>query len=117
MKAAPMTNATCTPTVIALTLAAVLTASPSASSAQISYRFTTDEQFDASAVRAYAGNHDAIYRHIADHADVHLANLQRWLRQPSVSAQSIGIADDQDRPLAAGALLVHLLPGTGESTS
>ena len=88
-----MTNTTCTPTVIALTLAAMLTASPSASSAQISYRFTTDEQFDASTVRAYAGNHDAIYRHIADHADVHLANLQRWLRQPSVSAQSIGIAD------------------------
>ncbi|HUF48843.1 MAG TPA: M20/M25/M40 family metallo-hydrolase [Vicinamibacterales bacterium] len=53
--------------------------------------FTTDEAFDARAVAAYAGSHDAIYAHIDQHLDAHVANLQRWVRQRSVSAQNDGI--------------------------
>lgn len=55
------------------------------------YRLTTTEKFDAATVPPYRGNHAAIYRHIDANLDRHVANLQRWLRQPSVSAQSVGI--------------------------
>ena len=57
------------------------------------FPFETDEKFDPSQIAAYAGDHPAIYQYIDDHLDQHLANLQRWLRQPSVSAQNIGIQE------------------------
>lgn len=64
----------------------------SLASAQSSrFEITTDEAFDASMIPAYSGRHVAVYQHIDEHHDQHLANLQRWLRQPSVSAQNIGI--------------------------
>ena len=56
-------------------------------------RFTTDEAFDASTISPYSGSHDAVYAHIDAHRDAHLAELQRWVRQPSVSAQNRGIAE------------------------
>ena len=34
-----------------------------------------------------------MYRHIDTHLKEHLAHLQRWVRQPSVSAQNRGIAE------------------------
>lgn len=49
--------------------------------------------YDVSAIPAYEGSHDAIYAHIDENLDDHLANLQRWLRQPSISAQDVGIDD------------------------
>jgi acetylornithine deacetylase/succinyl-diaminopimelate desuccinylase-like protein len=57
------------------------------------FRFETDSAFDASTVPAYEGRHDAVYRYIDEHLDEHLAHLQRWLRQPSISAQDVGIDD------------------------
>ncbi len=51
------------------------------------------EAFDAKSIPAYTGNHADIYAYIDQHQQAHLANLQRWLRQPSVSAQNQGIAD------------------------
>ena len=54
---------------------------------------STDEKFDAAALGSYPGNHAAIYAHIDQNLDAHLANLQRWLRQRSISAQSDGIAE------------------------
>jgi len=57
------------------------------------FRFTTTEKFDASQTTAYAGSHDAIYAYVDAHFEQHLANLQRWLRQPSVSAQNDGIQE------------------------
>jgi acetylornithine deacetylase/succinyl-diaminopimelate desuccinylase-like protein len=56
-------------------------------------RFTlsTTDAFDPSSIAAYAGAHDAIYAYIDAHQAQHLAHLQRWLRQPSISAQSVGI--------------------------
>ena len=55
------------------------------------FRFTTEEKLDATQTTAYAGSHDAIYAYVDEHFEQHLANLQRWLRQPSVSAQNDGI--------------------------
>lgn len=51
------------------------------------------EAFDAASVSAYAGGHDAVYAHIDENLDAHVAEIQRWLRQPSVSAQNIGVRD------------------------
>ena len=52
---------------------------------------TTSEAFDPRAVPAYRGSHPDIYAYIDSHQAEHLAKLQRWLRQPSVSAQNQGI--------------------------
>ncbi|HSF15164.1 MAG TPA: M20/M25/M40 family metallo-hydrolase [Vicinamibacteria bacterium] len=57
------------------------------------FEIAADESFDAESIAAYSGNHEAIYRHIDDHHSQHLENLKRWLRQPSVSAQNIGIQE------------------------
>ena len=56
-------------------------------------RFTTDEAFDAASIPAYAGQHDEVYRHIDTNIASHVQQLQRWVRQQSVSAQNRGIAD------------------------
>ncbi len=87
-------------TFIRLALAAVLVLSgsvwPATTNGQVSiddFPFQTDEKFDASSIAPYPGRHDAIYRYIDEHLDQHFANIQRWLRQPSVSAQNIGIRD------------------------
>ncbi len=55
------------------------------------FRLTTDERFDPTETPAYDGEHRAVYRYIDDHLNEHLEHIQRWLRQPSVSAQNIGI--------------------------
>jgi acetylornithine deacetylase/succinyl-diaminopimelate desuccinylase-like protein len=56
-------------------------------------RFATEEAFDAASVPAYRGRHEAAYRYIDAHFGEHLEQLQRWVRQPSVSAQSRGIRE------------------------
>lgn len=58
-----------------------------------SIRFTTEDAFDARGVPAYAGKHDDVYRHIDANIQAHIGELQRWVRQPSVSAQNRGIAE------------------------
>ncbi len=57
------------------------------------FQFSTNERYDASRIPAYRGDHQAIYRHIDANLDRHLAEIQRWLRQPSISAQNVGISD------------------------
>jgi len=57
------------------------------------FAFETDEAFDATSVAPYAGDHAAVYAHIDANLDRHIAELQRWVRQPSVSAQDVGIQD------------------------
>jgi acetylornithine deacetylase/succinyl-diaminopimelate desuccinylase-like protein len=47
--------------------------------------------FDPSSIPAYGGDHAAVYRHIDAHLADHLAEVQRWIRQPSVSALDIGV--------------------------
>jgi acetylornithine deacetylase/succinyl-diaminopimelate desuccinylase-like protein len=55
--------------------------------------FDTDEAFDASSIPAYTGDHDDIYAHIDANLDRHVTEIQRWIRQPSVSAQNAGIQE------------------------
>jgi acetylornithine deacetylase/succinyl-diaminopimelate desuccinylase-like protein len=49
--------------------------------------------FDAATIAPYTGNHAAVYAHITEHLPQHLAELQRWLRQPSISAQNVGVSE------------------------
>ncbi len=51
----------------------------------------TDTAFDASQVPAYGSDHAAIYARIDRDLDQHLAELQRWVRQRSISAQNDGV--------------------------
>lgn len=58
-------------------------------------RFTIDTEaaYDPSAIPAYAGDHADIYTHIDESIDEHTGALQRWMRQPSISAQNVGIQE------------------------
>ena len=58
-----------------------------------SFTFTTDEAFDPATVPAYAGDHGKVYAYIDAHLDEHVAHLQRWIRQPSISPQGVGIIE------------------------
>jgi acetylornithine deacetylase/succinyl-diaminopimelate desuccinylase-like protein len=57
------------------------------------FDLTTAEAFDPKRVGAYETSHPAIYRYIDENLDAHLAHLQRWVRQPSISALNEGIAE------------------------
>ncbi len=57
------------------------------------FEISTQEAFEPDSIDPYLGDHSQVYAHIDENLDRHLANLQRWLRQPSVSAQNIGIAE------------------------
>ncbi len=74
----------------ALMTPAALGAAPVESPA---FEFITDEKFDAAAVPAYPGAHEDIYAHIDGHLEQHVAALQRWVRQRSISAQNDGIRE------------------------
>jgi len=55
------------------------------------FELATDAAYDVAGIPAYAGDHAAVYAHIDANLDRHVAAIQRWLRQPSISAQDIGI--------------------------
>jgi len=55
------------------------------------FTFATDEKFDAASIAAYTGEHAAIYAWIEQHEEEHVEHIRRWLRQPSISAQNVGI--------------------------
>ena len=71
--------------------------SPAASSpttvARPDFDLTTAKAYDFGEIAAYSGDHAAIYAYIDANVDVHLESIQRWLRQPSISALDIGVAD------------------------
>jgi acetylornithine deacetylase/succinyl-diaminopimelate desuccinylase-like protein len=81
------------------------------------FGFQTDEAFDASSIPAYAGDHQAIYAHIDEHLDEHIGELQRWLRQPSISAQNLGVQEMaemlRDDMVALGFQEAELIPTSG----
>lgn len=64
-----------------------------AAPAQHPIAFTTSERFDAGAVPAYAGEHRDVYSYIEQHKAEQLKQVQRWLRQPSISAEGRGIGE------------------------
>ncbi len=51
------------------------------------------EAFDAASVPAYGGDHGAVYAYIDENLDSHVGKIQRWLRQPSISAQNVGVRE------------------------
>ena len=57
------------------------------------FRLDSDEVFASASIDSYPANHDAVYAHIDENLDDHIAEIQRWIRQPSVSAQNIGIQE------------------------
>mgnify|MGYP005725397299 CR=1 FL=1 len=57
------------------------------------FTFTTDEAFDPSEIAPYDGDHAEIYSYIDRNLQSHIENLQRWVRQKSISAQNDGIQE------------------------
>ncbi len=57
------------------------------------HQLATTEAYDVGAIPAYAGDHAAVYDYIDANLDRHLAAIQRWLRQKSISAQNIGVIE------------------------
>jgi acetylornithine deacetylase/succinyl-diaminopimelate desuccinylase-like protein len=74
-------------------LAGLLPAPAGAEDPRPRYQFTTDEAFDAGTIPAYAGRHEAVYAQIDKDLDKHISELQRWVRQRSISAQDDGIRE------------------------
>jgi len=56
------------------------------------YELTTTAAYELPA-EGYAGDHGAVYEHIDANLAQHVTALQRWLRQPSISAQNVGIRE------------------------
>ena len=57
------------------------------------YKIDLSNPYSTDSVPAYTDQHSAIYEHIDANLEAHIGNLQRWMRQPSVSAQNLGIRD------------------------
>jgi acetylornithine deacetylase/succinyl-diaminopimelate desuccinylase-like protein len=57
------------------------------------YALDLSRPYSTESVAAYAEEHSEIYAHIDSNIGQHTANLQRWLRQPSISAQNVGIRE------------------------
>lgn len=53
----------------------------------------TERAYNPGSVAAYAGDHAEVYAHIDASLAAHTRALQRWMRQPSISAQNDGIAE------------------------
>ncbi|MCK7595223.1 M20/M25/M40 family metallo-hydrolase [Pseudomarimonas salicorniae] len=69
------------PSIAALT-AALIAAQPAAGGG-----------FDPAEIPAYAGEHEAVYARIDSEIEQHLGQLQRWVRQRSISAQDDGVRE------------------------
>ncbi len=57
------------------------------------FTLSTNEAYDFGKIPAYLEEHQAVYDYIDAHIDDHLTAIQRWLRQPSISAQNVGIPE------------------------
>ena len=57
------------------------------------YEIDLSNPYSTDSVPAYAGDHAAVHAYIDDRLDAHTAALQRWMRQPSISAQNVGVRD------------------------
>ncbi len=74
----------------------ILTLTTAAATAQVErprYPIDLDNPYSTEAVPTYAGNHAEVYAHVDANLEEHLGHLQRWMRQPSISAQNVGVRD------------------------
>ncbi|TDK25061.1 M20/M25/M40 family metallo-hydrolase [Luteimonas aestuarii] len=88
-----MTVSRLLPCLLASLLVLSMHAAGASDSPRPTYAWSTDEVYDAAAIPAYAGTHEAVYARIDADLDAHVAHLQRWVRQRSISAQDDGIRD------------------------
>lgn len=58
-----------------------------------SFSLTATDTFKAASIPAYAGDHSEAYAWIDRNLPAHVANMQRWVRQRSISAQNDGIQE------------------------
>jgi acetylornithine deacetylase/succinyl-diaminopimelate desuccinylase-like protein len=58
-----------------------------------SFTLASDEAYDFDKIPAYLESHQGVYDYIDANLDDHLGAIQRWLRQPSISALNVGIQD------------------------
>jgi len=70
-----------------------LSGSPEPATARPQFHLDSNLVFTAASVEPYADTHDAVYAHIEQNLEQHIAEIQRWIRQPSVSAQNDGILE------------------------
>jgi hypothetical protein len=66
---------------------------PAADFTRPTYELATTEAYDFTAIQPYAADHSAVYDYIDTHLEQHVDALQRWVRQPSISAQDVGIQE------------------------
>lgn len=57
------------------------------------FQIESEAIYDPATVPAYAGEHPDIYAYIDKSLDRHVGALQRWMRQPSISAQNDGVIE------------------------
>jgi acetylornithine deacetylase/succinyl-diaminopimelate desuccinylase-like protein len=57
------------------------------------FTLATDKAYDFDTIPAYLESHQDVYDYIDANIGDHLGAIQRWLRQPSISAQNVGIQD------------------------
>lgn len=57
------------------------------------FKLATTHAFDIGAIRPYDGDHADVYAHIDANLDSHVDEIRRWLRQPSISAQNVGVLE------------------------
>jgi acetylornithine deacetylase/succinyl-diaminopimelate desuccinylase-like protein len=97
----------------------VSTVSADASEPVVRPDFSYEEiaTFSPTEVPVYEGEHTAVYRYIDDNLDDHIEALRRWVRQPSVSAQDIGVRQMaeilRDDMLELGFAEAELVPTAG----
>jgi acetylornithine deacetylase/succinyl-diaminopimelate desuccinylase-like protein len=71
----------------------MLTTASAAGAERPKFPLESDKAYDPSRVPAYTGDHAAVYEHIDESLEQHTEALQRWMRQPSISAQDVGIQE------------------------
>ncbi len=81
---------------LAVTLSACTPPATTGEDAPVSrpvHQLATTAAYDVAAIAPYGGDHAGVYEYIDANLDDHVAALQRWLRQPSISAQDVGVID------------------------
>jgi len=81
------------------------------------YSLSSTEVYNLDQVKTYTGSHDEVYAHIDKNLDAHFKNLQRWVQQPSISAQDVGVIEMaemlRDDLAAIGFSETRLVPTSG----
>lgn len=96
---------------------ALPSASPVSDVERPAFRLDVSDGFSAASIAPYDVDHVPAYEYIDANLDEHVANIQRWVRQPSISAQNDGIQEMaellRDDLTALGFAEAELVPTDG----